>query len=167
VFFSTAFDSLEHRLKWDESVTEARVLSKDPETKVETIYWVTSYPWPISPRDYVLHRLVSHNLETGALCGTSWAGTQNPFGMETKPVEGGDQGNRNKSLVRVTTSSTTLMVVPGGIHEGGSMWAIRVLDDPKVPMIPNAVVNFIVSRTLPNSIKNLDEACKTRAHGLS
>jgi hypothetical protein len=72
-FFETAYQDVENRAKWDESCAEAKLLSTCAATRIETLFWVTRYPWPVAERDYVYHRRVSKSPE-GAFHGASWVG---------------------------------------------------------------------------------------------
>jgi hypothetical protein len=58
-----------------------------------------------------------------------------------------------KGRVRVKDYATTMWVVP--TPEGGAMWALKVLDDPEVAFVPDAVVKYLVRKTLPNSANKL------------
>jgi hypothetical protein len=158
VFFRTAFFDVENRMKWDESCGEARFLQRCDRTGVETLYWVTKYPWPVTERDYVFHRLVSKN--RGAYHAVSWVGSP-PSSLSitdySKPTDTALE-QVPKHRVRVVDYRTSMLVKP--TPEGGALWCLRVLDDPKVAIVPTSVVNWIVSKTLPSSANKLDKACE-------
>lgn len=157
VFFKTAFLDVDNRMRWDESCGDARFLERCDKSGVETLYWVTKYPWPVSERDYVFHRLMSKR--HGAYHAVSWVGNP-PSTLAitdfTKPSQSVlDQVPNHR--VRVVDYRTAMLVRP--TPEGGAIWCLRVLDDPKVAMVPTSVVNWIVSKTLPSSANKLDLAC--------
>lgn len=157
IFFKTAFLDIDNRMHWDESCGEARLLERCQNTGVETLYWITKYPWPVAERDYLFHRLVSKN--EGSFHAVSWVGappTSLTVGEFTRPTDEVIQ-QLPKSRVRVTDYRTAMLVRPA--PGGGALWCLRVLDDPKVAVVPTTVVNWIVTKTLPSSADKLDRAC--------
>lgn len=156
VFFRTAFVDIERRMKWDESCGEARMLQRCDATGVETLYWVTKYPWPVAERDYVFHRVVSSSKDEHH--ATSWVGPSPiaQLGDFKKPSKE-DLDLVPKHRVRVLDYRTSMLV--RSTMDGGALWALRVLDDPCVAVVPTSVVNWIASKTLPSSVQKLDKAC--------
>lgn len=170
VFFSTSFEDLDFRLKWDESCGDARMLSYCPNTHIETVYWVTKYPWPVAERDYVFHRIMSRNAQEGSFHGATWVGTEAPYkderhgSWDLSRLDYDDVNAKakqaNKHRVRVTEYATTMLVLPSG--DGGAIWALRVLEDPKVSFVPPQLINWAASKSLPGSANKLDKACESR-----
>jgi hypothetical protein len=149
---------VDNRLRWDESCGDARFLQRCERTGVETLYWVTKYPWPVSERDYVFHRIVSKT--EGAFHAVSWVGTppQSLSLGEYTPPSKEILSQVPNHRVRVQDYRTAMLVRP--TPDGGALWCLRVLDDPKVAIVPTTVVNWIVSKTLPSSASKLDKACE-------
>jgi len=157
VFFRTAFVDLENRLTWDESCGEARYLHSCERSGVETMYWVTKYPWPVAERDYVYQRIMSRNQST--FHAVSWVGSP-PATLSLRDIESPSKEVLDKvpnNRVRVQDYRTAMLVRE--TPDGGALWCLRVFDDPKVAIVPTSVVNWIVAKTLPNSANKLEQAC--------
>lgn len=61
--FQTLTQDLKYRKKWDTSVGDLRIISKDDKYKKnsvtnvkELVYWVVQWPWPLSNRAYLYER---------------------------------------------------------------------------------------------------------------
>eukprot|EP00010_Vexillifera_abyssalis_P006213 CAMPEP_0201555390 /NCGR_PEP_ID=MMETSP0173_2-20130828/48491_1 /ASSEMBLY_ACC=CAM_ASM_000268 /TAXON_ID=218659 /ORGANISM="Vexillifera sp., Strain DIVA3 564/2" /LENGTH=223 /DNA_ID=CAMNT_0047967161 /DNA_START=48 /DNA_END=719 /DNA_ORIENTATION=+ len=139
---------LEFRKSWDENSKEMKVIQIDKDNKtcqgdLETIYWHVKYPWPFSDRDYVFHRcLKKNNAGDGYLS----------VGKATQH----DQYPEKKSPVRVTSYYSKTAVRK--MSSGGIEYVAEYFDDPRAS-IPKWLMNWAVSKLLPQYFDNLKDVC--------
>ena len=145
------------------------MLLKCQRTGIETVSWVTTYPF-VAHRDYVFHRVAARNPSEDTFYAMSWVGPEVPYkvfrGFQLPPPQSVPPEGRD-GCVRVKDYRTTMLVRPWPKDPRHTEWVVTVFDDPRISFVPSSVLNFVVSRMLPTSAQRLDAACRASSSPLS
>lgn len=142
--FNALFDA-RYRQSWDARVTKLQVVERMPETEV--MYAACSLPWPFSNRDYVFLRR------------THYFARQQAFVVIFQSMHHASAPECN-GLVRVETCSLRLCIRTTGLQRCD--FHVEYEDDTNFS-IPNYLVNWLLSFSMPTFMQELRKACANYA----
>ncbi|KAF0684060.1 Aste57867_23981 [Aphanomyces stellatus] len=139
---------LKYRKEWDTTfVKQAYVVDHPPSEAddVDVVYWCTKLPWPFSNRDYVFFRRTTLVKDTFVVLSEAGAHKDAPAFQSTQRIE----VFRAHLLIRASgTNSCELFLA----YSDESNYAV-----------PNAVINYALSTSLPSYLNDLRTACANYA----
>ncbi|OQV18133.1 StAR-related lipid transfer protein 7, mitochondrial [Hypsibius exemplaris] len=145
-FFQTQLD-LVYRRQWDKLVIKLEVVDKDVESGTEVLQWVSQFPFPYNPREYVYQRRHKVDYERNAMVVIS-------KGCEHHRVPA------NSNYVRVRNYYSALLIRPHRtFEEDGFDYVLVYIDDPQT-FLPKMAVQYAAKSTLPDFMAKLHEAAK-------
>jgi hypothetical protein len=144
----------EYRVQWDSSCAAHSELQTFPAGEGMTHslnHWVVKYPCPLSKRDYCYERFTQ-----------AVPGAQDMYYLVTQAVVSPLCPEASK-VVRVLESKTAYCLRQQHRPDGKPFcqFAYTAIDNPR-GNIPNSIVSFLTSKTLPGVMKSLYDACSRR-----
>jgi len=150
--FYLAQVDLEYRKQWDKLVICLDVIDIDSDTSSEVIRWVTHFPFPMCPREYVFVRRSCIDTKTGSIVLTS------------KTVRHPNCPLDNRKFVRVDDYYSCMIIKPhsGDFTKNGFDYVLTYFDDPKANF-PTFAFNWMVTSGVHNFIQKVYDAAKLTA----
>ncbi|XP_055341510.1 stAR-related lipid transfer protein 7, mitochondrial-like [Paramacrobiotus metropolitanus] len=146
IFYKTQLD-LHYRKQWDKLVIKLEVIDADEQTGTETLQWVSQFPFPFSPREYVYQRRHKLDEQRNAILVISKS-CDHPKCPPTS------------SYVRVSGYYSALLIKPHrNFDENGFDYVLSYLDDPQT-FLPKMAVQYAAKSSLPDFMNKLHEAAR-------
>jgi hypothetical protein len=146
--FYIAQIDLEYRKQWDQLVIVLDVIDADTSTGSEVVRWVTHFPFPMYPREYVYVRRSCVDKESKTIVLTS------------KTVNHPRCHKDDSKYVRVENYYSCMVIKPHKeFHEDGFDYVLTYFDDPKAPF-PTPAYNWMVTTGVPGFVQKVYNAAK-------
>ncbi|KAF9581890.1 sister chromatid cohesion protein 1 [Lunasporangiospora selenospora] len=131
-----AYTNLDYRKTWDKYMASWRSLDD------KRFHFVTKFPWPLSPRDYV-YELNVQEFEGGVFCINGQSVVD-----ESMPEKSG--------TVRVDDFRQDVVIQPTENAKGCNIW-FAYFDDPK-GNVPSSIINWAAKSGVPGFLNSLRDA---------
>lgn len=152
-FFNIQLD-INYRKQWDKLVIKAAVIDEDPERNEQVLQWVSYYPYPLSPREYICTRRTRIDEENKIMVISARSVTH----PKTPPC---------KNCVQVTSYVSHMVIKPHrSFDEEGFDYLLTYSDDPRT-VLPTRFASWAVTSGIPNYIEKLHNACLQFCKGKS
>jgi len=149
-FFIAQMD-LEYRKQWDRLVISLDVIDSERNSGSEVVRWVTHFPYPMYPREYVYVRRA---------CVDTRQGT---FVLSSKSVDHPACPRDESKRVRVESYYSCMVVkAHGTVDENGFDYVLTYSDDPKAPF-PQVAYNWMVNTGVLGFLDKVHNAAKALA----
>jgi len=146
-FFIAQMD-LEYRKQWDRLVISLDVIDVERQSGSEVVRWVTHFPYPMYPREYVYVRRA---------CVDTRQGT---FVLTSKSVDHPSCPRDDSKRVRVDSYYSCMVVkAHGAVDENGFDYVLTYCDDPKAPF-PQVAYNWMVNTGVLGFLDKVHNAAK-------
>jgi len=146
-FFVAQMD-LDYRKQWDNLVVSLDVIDVQKQTGSEVVRWITHFPYPMYPREYVYVRRA---------CVDSKQGT---FVLTSKSVEHPSCPRDDGKRVRVDTYYSCMVIkAHGSVDQNGLDYVLTYFDDPKAPF-PQFAYNWMVNTGVMGFLDKVHIAAK-------
>uniref|UniRef100_A0A0N5AVN8 Phosphatidylcholine transfer protein n=1 Tax=Syphacia muris TaxID=451379 RepID=A0A0N5AVN8_9BILA len=146
--FIDAQMDLEYRCMWDTHVIKLEVLDEDKVTDTQIIRWVSKYPYPLYPREYIFIRRRYFDEKNNCVIIVSSSLDENMY------------PSSSKEYVRVSNYHSVMVVsAHNTFEEKGFNYVLSYRDDPG-GNIPKYVYNWLVNSGGPNFLKEIHEAAR-------
>jgi len=145
-FFATQLN-LDYRKKWDKLVIDLDVVDADQNTGSEVVRWVTHFPYPMYPREYVYVRRACVDTCRRIMVLVSKAVIHPKCPL-------------NDSLVRVDNYESNMVIRPHkDFDEDGFDYVLTYFDDPRSPF-PGFAYNWMAKSGVPDFVNKVYHAAK-------
>uniref|UniRef100_A0A914VWG0 Phosphatidylcholine transfer protein n=1 Tax=Plectus sambesii TaxID=2011161 RepID=A0A914VWG0_9BILA len=146
-FFMAQLD-LDYRRQWDEQVITLDVIDSDDATGTEVVRWITHYPYPMYPREYIYVRRACVDSCRKLMTLSSHA-TEHP-GFPA-----------SKKHIRVDVYSSNMVIRPhSDFDQLGMDYVLTYSDDPKAAL-PSTAYKWMVKYGVPRFVQQIHDAAKT------
>jgi hypothetical protein len=142
-YFQTQID-LGYRKIWDHLVISLKTIERDERTKSELIRWVTHFPYPLYPREYIYVRRYCLEPNERLLILVSRSVPDSVY----KPVS--ENAKKDKTLVRVNNYKSNLIVIPHTDYDKKGLDYIIQYYDINKAKIPKVAFKWMTSSGLPD-----------------
>ncbi|PAA86830.1 hypothetical protein BOX15_Mlig011930g3 [Macrostomum lignano] len=149
--FVEVMEDLDYRKQWDDLVLELQYLSRDRGTNTDLIRWVSYYPRPMRPREYIYKRRWRVDPQSGAVVF-----------INRSVAEDFGQADARPGTVRVNDYRSDMVIWPhSGLRDNGFDYVLTYCDNPQ-SSVPSFAYNWVASSGLPDFMSKLHQATKLR-----
>ncbi|UMM35110.1 hypothetical protein L5515_007882 [Caenorhabditis briggsae] len=144
--FLDAQNDLKYRKEWDENIVTIEVVKEEDEN--ELIRWVSKFPYPMYPREYVYVR-------------RTWVSDNEKFAViDSESVQPEVFPSSSKSNVRVKSYSSRMSIRAHTNWESHGVDYILTYSDNPEANIPRYVYNWMVNKGGPYFLKQVHKAAR-------
>ncbi|MFH4980617.1 hypothetical protein AB6A40_007326 [Gnathostoma spinigerum] len=136
---------IDYRKKWDCNIVDLELLYSDDETNSEVIRWISKFPYPMYPREYVYlrRRYIDYERRCVTIASSS-------VPSDVVPVSG--------NYVRVEEYRSSMIVKAHGKFDEKGLDFILVYYDNPESNIPRYAYNWILTQSGPYFLKQVHAA---------
>lgn len=149
-FYETQID-INFRKKWDFLVISIEMLDKDVTSNTELIRWVSKFPYPLYPREYIFVRRYCIEPQEKLLILISRA-------LEEFDLNSFQRANKAIQCVRVTKYKSNMIIIPHNDFDKPGLDYVMQYYDVNKAKIPSMAYKWMASSGLPDYMEKLHKA---------
>nr|XP_026691533.1 stAR-related lipid transfer protein 7, mitochondrial [Ciona intestinalis] len=145
-FFTIQVDDI-YRKKWDDHVLSINVLESNPKNGEKVVQWVSHFPYPFNPREYVYVRRAKIYKDINVLVILSRSTEHNKC-------------PKNNKYVRVPLYISDMVIKPHKtMDDPGLDFLLTYCDNPQTS-IPSSLSSWVITSGIPEYVEKLHTAAK-------